>query len=381
MSELGGLSGIGGGLEGLDASTRERDAANARNDEMMYDLNNTASSLSEVATQGMGDGLSAMRDGMGLGGGAELSAGLEDEEPAPEIHAALEDEEEDEPIKAGRSSNIDEGGALFSMSSDYSSSKPAEERSSFDSYNLANSSMANDSRQSIDDIFIAGNMNRFSTGGTSAGGGTMYDPSKEKQKVNMSFSMPPIVTKLIGLLIFLAIVYAGLKYGLHINVENYFHPVAVESYRDADPAAVETALGVHFKTKSEAFTSSDYEYKYDVNYDGGLRLVDCNGQRLYIELKGMRVDFSIYDVRPQVTKYEEAVTTLIGHGYQELEETYENTEELGSQGMEHCFYNSKTGEGIIIGKKEQYSAIKSIKYVKNYKKFRKFRAELRNEQY
>jgi hypothetical protein len=86
-------------------------------------------------------------------------------------------------------------------------------------------------------------------------------------------------------------------------------------------------------------------------------------------------------VRPQVSKYEDAVTTLIGYGYQELEETYENTEELGSQGTEHCFYNSKTGEGIIIGKKDQYSAIKSIKYVKNYKKFRKFRAELRNEQY
>ncbi len=380
MSDLGGLSGIGGGLDGLDASTKERDAANARNQDVMYDLNNTASSLSEVATQGMGDGLSAMRDGMGLGGGSELNAGLEEEEPAPEIHAALEDEEEDEPIKAGRSSNMDEGGALFSMSSS-ESSKPAEERSSFDAYNLANSGMANDSRQSIDDIFIAGNMNRFSGGGTSAGGGTMYDPSKEKQNVNMSFSMPPIIKKLIGFVIFLAVVYFGLKYGLHINVENYFHPVAVESYRDSDPATVESALGVKFKTKTETFNSSDYEYKYDVNYDGGLRLVDCNGKRLYIELKGMRVDYSIYDVRPQVSKYEDAVTTLIGHGYQELEETYENTEELGSQGTEHCFYNSKTGEGIIIGKKDQYSAIKSIKYVKNYKKFRKFRAELRNEQY
>mgnify|MGYP006873018016 CR=1 FL=1 len=381
MSDLGGLSGIGGGLEGLDASTRERDAANAKNDDMMYDLNNTASSLSEVATQGMGDGLSAMRDGMGLGGGSELNAGLEDEEPEPEIHAALEDEEEDEPIKAGRSSNIDEGGALFSMTSDYNS-KPAEERSSFDSYNLANSDMANDSRQSIDDIFIAGNMNRsFSGGGTSASGGTMYDPSKEKQKVNMSFSMPPFVTKLIGFIIFLVVVYAGLKYGLHINVENYFHPVAVETYRDSDPATVEKALGVKFKTKSESFNSSDYEYKYDVSYAGGLRLVDYGGKRLYIELKGMRVHFSIYDVRSQVSKYEDAVTTLIGHGYKELEETYENTEELGSQGTEHCFYNSKTGEGIIIGKKDQYSAIKSIKYVKNYKKFRKQRAELRNEQY
>ena len=59
---------------------------------------------------------------------------------------------------------------------------------------------------------------------------------------------------------------------------------------------------------------------------------------------------------------------LTALGYQELE-SYENTEELGAQGEEHCFYNANTGEGVIIGKKQQYKSVKSVKYIENYKKF------------
>ncbi|MCR4717255.1 MAG: hypothetical protein K5656_08745 [Lachnospiraceae bacterium] len=383
MSDLGGLS---GGLGGLDASTLERDKANAKNDDLMYDLNNTASSLSDVATQGMGEGLSAMREGMGMGGdGMELSAGLEDDEPEMEIHAALEDEEVDDTIHAGRSDNMDEpssfpgsgssGSSGLSMST--GNKKPAEERSSFDSYN----NLANDSRQSIDDIFIAGNMSRsnFGGGGSSSGGGTMYDPSKETTKVNMAFSMPPFIKNLFFFLVFLGVVYAVLRYGFKINVENYFKPVAVESYRDMPAEEAFKALGLSYKTKQDSYTSSSYEYKLDVSYAGGLRLVDYEGKRLYIELTGMRADYTIYGVRPQFTKYQDATNLLIAAGYAELtDQSYENVEELGSQGTEHCFYNSKTGEGVIIGKKDQYDAVKSVKFVKNYKKFRKERTEVRN---
>ena len=104
---LGGLGGLsdGEGLGGLsgDASMRARDAANMANQgEMSMGFSDTPQSLSDVDTQGMGEGLSAMREDLGAEGGMQLNAGLQDEVQEEEIHAALEDEEEEAPIRAGR---------------------------------------------------------------------------------------------------------------------------------------------------------------------------------------------------------------------------------------------------------------------------------------
>ena len=183
---LGGLGGLsdGEGLGGLsgDASMRARDAANMANQgEMSMGFSDTPQSLSDVDTQGMGEGLSAMREDLGAEGGMQLNAGLQDEVQEEEIHAALEDEEEEAPIRAGRAEG-DPVQAGFSESSYQEESYGSDNRSSFDD----GANLAQNPNQSIDDIFIGGSYNRSgNTGGTSGSGGTMYDPKAHKPDVHV----------------------------------------------------------------------------------------------------------------------------------------------------------------------------------------------------
>lgn len=367
--ELGGLGGLGGlsdGLGGLsgDASMKARDAANmAGQDDMSMGFSDTPQSLGDVATQGMGEGLSAMREGMGA------------DDDGMQFHAALEDEEEEAPIHAGRSEDesVNAGFAQTdSFGTDYSSGA---ERSSFD---MGGANLASNPNQSIDDIFIGGSFNRSSgsSGGYSSSGGTMYDPSKEKTDVHVSVGMPPLLKKLIILVVVLVGTAAVLKYGFHVNVESYIHPVDVQEYVEADAASVATALGVKFKGEQERYNSESYDYTYDVQNAGGLKLVDYDGKRIYIQVTGTRINYSIFGIRPQITKFDDATNLLIAAGFSEVD-SYQNTEELGSQGVEHCFYNTRTGAGVIVGKKENYNSVKSVKYIVNYKKFSKQRTMLR----
>lgn len=380
--ELGGLGGLGGlsdGLGGLsgDASMKARDAANmAGQDDMSMGFSDTPQSLGDVDTQGMGEGLSAMREGLGVDeGGMQFNAALEDEEEEAPIQAALEDEEEEAPIQAGRADD-DPVNAGFSQTdsfgTDYGSGT---ERSSFD---MGGANLASNPNQSIDDIFIGGSFNRSSGsgGGYSSSGGTMYDPSKEKTDVHVSVGMPPLLKKLIILVVILVGAAAILKYGFHVNVESYIHPVDVQQYVEMDAASVATALGVKFKGEQERYNSESYDYTYDVQNAGGLKLVDYDGKRIYIQVTGTRINYSIFGIRPQLTKFDEATNLLIAAGFSEVE-SYENTEELGSKGTEHCFYNTRTGAGVIVGKKDNYNSVKSVKYVVNYKKFSKQRNLLR----
>lgn len=376
---LGGLGGLsdGEGLGGLsgDASMRARDAANMANQgEMSMGFSDTPQSLSDVDTQGMGEGLSAMREDLGAEGGMQLNAGLQDEVQEEEIHAALEDEEEEAPIRAGRAEG-DPVQAGFSESSYQEESYGSDNRSSFDD----GANLAQNPNQSIDDIFIGGSYNRSgSTGGTSGSGGTMYDPKAHKPDVHVSFGIPPIIKKLFIFVCVIAAIFAGLKYGLHVDLENYIHPIDVQQYVNVAPDELAATLGVKFKSEEQRFSNDVYDYTYDKQCYGGLQLVDCNGKRLFIEVSDTRIDYSIFGIRPQITKFDKAVNMLTALGYQELE-SYENTEELGAQGEEHCFYNANTGEGVIIGKKQQYKSVKSVKYIENYKKFVKTRKELRRE--
>ncbi len=379
MSDLGGLSGMGEGLGGLDAGMRERDMANMANKEdMSMGFGDEPQSLSDFDTQGMGSGLSALHDGDG--GGIELSAGLADEEDEAPIHAALEDEEEEAPIQAGRSEDEPiQAGYGQSERSSFGGSSGGEERSSFSAYGLGGGGdLSSNPNQSIDDIFIGGSYGRGSSSGgtTSSGGGTMYDPKKEHADVHVSVGLPPLVKNLLIIAVILAGIYAGLKYGLHVNIDNYFHPVDVQQYLESDSATLASTFNYKFKTETEKYSSSSYEYVLDVEKAGGLKLVNYDGDRIYIEVTGARLDCSIYGVRPQLTKYTEAVTILAGSGFSEVE-SYEETEQLGAQGEEHCFYNERTGEGVIVGKKAQYDSVKSIKYAKNYKKYKKLRTSLR----
>ena len=380
--ELGGLGGLGGlsdGLGGLsgDASMKARDAANmAGQDDMSMSFSDTPQSLGDVATQGMGEGLSAMREGLGADdGGMQFNAALEDEEEEAPIHAALEDEEEEAPIQAGRSDDeaVNAGfSQTDSFGTDYGSGTG---RSSFDT---GGANLASNPNQSIDDIFIAGSFNRSSGGGGgySSSGGTMYDPSKEKTDVHVSVGMPPLLKKLIILVVVLVGAAAILKYGFHVNVESYIHPVDVQQYVEMDAASVASTLGVKFKGEQERYNSESYDYTYDVQNAGGLKLVDYDGKRIYIQVTGTRINYSIFGIRPQLTKFDEATNLLIAAGFSEIE-SYENTEELGSKGVEHCFYNTRTGAGVIVGKKDNYNSVKSVKYVVNYKKFSKQRNLLR----
>lgn len=389
FNELGGLSDGDSGLGGLsgDASMRARDAANmAGQDDMGMGFDSAPQSLSDFDTQGMGEGLSAMKEGLGAEtGGMDLHAALEDEEEEAPIHAALEDEEEEAPIRAGRAEaepiQAGYGQPQTAVGGGTSDSTSGQERSSFDGYGLSGGpNLAENPSQNIDDIFIAGSYNRSSgsSGGVSAGGGTMYDPSKEKTDVHVSFGMPPLLKKLLIFACIIAAIFGVLKYGLHIKVENYFHPVDVQQYINSDAATLASTLGVKFDETTERYQTDYYDYTYNVSEAGGLKLVNYNGKRLYIEVTGMRIDYSIYGIRPQITKFSDAATLLATAGYGEVE-SYEETEELGSNGEEHCFYNSKTGEGVIVGKKANYESVKAVKYVVNYKKYKKTRASLRNE--
>lgn len=387
FNELGGLSDGLGGLGGLtgDASMRERDAANMAGQDMGMGFGDAPQSLSDFDTQGMGDGLSAMKEGLGSDdSGMELNAALADEEEDAPIHAALQDEEEDAPIRAGRADSdpIHAGFGQPQNATDNTTGSGTGnvERSSFDGYGLSGSNLANDPSQNIDDIFIAGSYNRSSAGSSasSGGGGTMYDPSKEHTDVHVSFGMPPLLKKLLILVCIIAVAFGVLKYGFHVKIENYFHPQDVQEYVEYDADTLASTLGVKFKDQTEHYQSSVYDYTYNVAAAGGLKLVDYDGKRLYIEVTGTRIDYSIYGIRPQLTKFADATTLLAAVGYTEVE-SYAETEELGSQGEEHCFYNSKSGEGVIIGKKSQYDSVKAIKYIKNYKKYMKTRKELRSE--
>lgn len=379
--ELGGLGGLGGlsdGLGGLsgDASMKARDAANmASQDDMSMGFSDAPQSLGDVDTQGMGEGLSAMREGMGADGGMQFNAALQDEEEEAPIHAALEDEEEEAPIQAGRA-DADPVNAGFGQTDSFGTDYGAgTERSSFD---MGGANLASNPNQSIDDIFIGGSFNRSSGGGGgySSSGGTMYDPSKEKTDVHVSVGMPPLLKNLIIFAVIVVGALAILKYGFHVNVDSYIHPVDVQQYVETDAATVASTLGVKFKGDTERYNNENYDYTYDIQNAGGLKLVDYSGKRIYIQVTGVRINYSIYGIRPQVTKYEDATNLLIAAGFSEVE-SYDNTEEFGSQGEEHCFYNSRTGEGVIIGKKANYSSVKSVKYVVNYKKFSKLRTSLR----
>jgi hypothetical protein len=382
FNELGGLSdGSGeGGLGGLgEASMRARDAANAQDDGMSMGFDSTPQSLGDVDTQGMGEGLSAARAEMGMdNGGMTFNAGLQDEEEEAPIHAALQDEEEEAPIQAGRA----EAEPIQANYGQSASSTPSEERSSFGGgYNMG-SDLSQNPSQNIDDIFIAGSYGRSnnSFGSTSSTGGTMYDPNKDKKhsEVRVSFGLPPFLKNLIILAVFIVVVLGVLKYGFHMNVENYLHPVDVQEYVDSSAETLGETLGYTFKSEDVRYSSDYYDYTYNEQVAGGLKLVDCNGKRFFIEVTGFRLDCSIYGIRPQVTKFDEATLILTGLGYSEVD-SYTETEELGSQGEEHCFYNQRSGEGVIIGKKAQYSSVKAIKYMKNYKQYSKTRASLRGE--
>lgn len=383
--ELGGLEEVSGGLSdvGGDSSTRARDAANIAGQDMMsmgMGFGNEPQSLSEVATQGMGEGLSAMKEGLGTeGGGIELSAALEDEEEDEPIHAALEDEEEEAPIRAGRSDDEPVKANYGSSSSNRGGAPLSMNKGGAGAFNYDNN-LASDSRQNIDDIFIAGSFNRGSgsSGGTSSTGGTMYDPSKDKADVHVSFGMPPIIKNLLVFIVFVAIVLAVMKYGLHIHVENYYHPVDVQMYVN-EPNGTELGekLNLKFKSATEKYSSSDFDYSYEIEQAGGLRLVNVDKKRLFIEVKGARIDYAIYGIRPQVSQYKDIVPLLAQQGFTETE-SYKNIEELGSRGTEYVFVNNKTGEGIIIGKKESSQSIKSVKYVENYKRFKKVWDAIRN---
>lgn len=380
--ELGGLGGLGdlsGGLGDLsgDASMKARDAANmAGQDNMSMGFSDTPQSLGDVDTQGMGEGLSAMREGLGADdGGMQFNAALQDEEEEAPIHAALEDEEEEAPIQAGRADAdpVNAGfGQTDSFGTDYGSGA---ERSSFD---MGGANLASNPSQSIDDIFIGGSFNRSSggSGGYSSSGGTMYDPSKEKKDVHVSVGMPPLLKKLIILVVVLAGAAAILKYGFHVNIDSYIHPVDVQQYVEMDAGSVATTLGVKFKEDKERYNSESYDYTYDIQNAGGLKLVDYDGKRIYIQVTGVRINYSIFGIRPQITKFDEATNLLIAAGFSEIE-SYENVEEFGSQGEEHCFYNTRTGAGVIIGKKKSYNSVKSVKYMVNYKQFSKQRNALR----
>lgn len=372
---LGGLGGLQdfGGLSS-EESVHQRDAANLAGldlDETDYS-SDAPQSLSDFATQGMGEGLSAMKADLGLdNGGIELSAALEDEEDEMVIHAALEDEEEEEPIRAGR---VEEEDVQAGMAPDYS-----EGGQNFDRYNhMGDSKLASQPSQNIDGIFIGGNYNGSSDGERKSTGGTMYDPSKQKTNVNVSFGMPPFLKNIIIFACILGILYVVLEFGFHVKLENYWKPVDVQEYVDTDPATLSSKLGLKFKDDKETYSSSTYEYFYDINEAGGLKLVNYSGKRIFIEVTGTRIDYSIYGIRPQFTSYTKARAMLTSKGFSEVEK-YEEVEELGAQGEEHCFYNSTTGEGVIIGKKTQYKAVKAVKYMKNYKKYAKLRKQLRSE--
>ena len=383
--ELGGLEEVSGGLSdvGGDASTRARDAANMAGQDMMsmgMGFGNEPQSLGDVATQGMGEGLSAMKEGLGTeGGGIELSAALEDEEEAAPIRAALPDEEEEAPIRAGRSEDEPVKASYGSSSSNRGGAPLSMSQGGAGTFS-SNTNLANDSRQNIDDIFIAGSFNRSSgsSGGTSSTGGTMYDPNKEKTDVHVSFSMPPLIKNILTFIVVVGVVLGVMKYGLHIHVEQFYRPMDVQTYvNEPDGASLGGKLNLKFKKVSEKYSSSEFDYSYDVDQAGGLRLVNVEGKRLFIEVKGTRIDYSIYGVRPQVSQYNDIIPELAQKGFTE-EESYKNIEELGSRGEEHAFVNRKTGEGIIIGKKESSQAVKSIKYVENYKRFKKVWDSIRN---
>lgn len=390
---MAGLNGIGGSE--LDASTRARDMANmaGRDDmDMSMGFGETPQSLGDVDTAGMGEGLSAMREGLGEeGSGMELHAGLADEEPDNEIHAALEDEEEEEEIHAGRQdpSPVNAGYGETSQAAhtapasgkvELGVKEDASSRSSFDG-GYGGRDLSSDPNQSIDDIFIAGSFNRggSSSGGSSVSstGGTMYDPSKdEKVKVSVGFQMPGWLKTIIWLVVILAAAYVVLTYVFHVKVQNYFHPVDVQQYEAMAPEDVEKALGVKFKDDNLKFESDQYSYQWDIKKAGGLRLVDVSGVREFIEVTGLRIDYSIYGIRPQLDNITEANNKLTAAGFTKVSE-YDETEELGSQGHETVYMKQGTGEGVILGTLTNYKEIKAIKYVPNCKKFLSARAALR----
>ena len=385
----GGLTGLGDGLDGQglssDASINARDAANMANREPAGSIESQyqAQSLKDVATMGMGKGLSATKASLGTEGfGVELNAALADEEEEEAIHAALADEEEEDTIKAGRADPAPINAGFGKPQQAVGGGQQEDINAEFanlDNYNITDNSLANDEKQNIDDIFIAGNFrSSASTGGTSATGGIMYNPKEDHPDVNVSFSMPPFLKKILGIAAFLLILYAVLEYGFHVGVKNYFNPVDVHTYYSVSADEVAKALNIKFKQEKQSYTSSVYEYTYDVNNAGGLKLVNYNGERMYIEVTGTRINYCILGIRPQITKFAQAVDLLAANGYEEIE-SYSETEDLGSMGEEHVFYNYETGEGVIVGKKQNYDSVKTVKYTPYYKKYDKTRDALRNE--
>ena len=386
----GGLTGLGDGLDGQglssDASISARDAANMANQEPTGSIESQyqAQSLKDVATMGMGKGLSAAKQSLGAeGGGMELNAALADEEEEEAINAALADEEEEDIIKAGRADPAPINAGFGKPQQAVGGGQQDDvnvEFTNLDNYNITDNSMANDEKQNIDDIFIAGNFrSSVSMGETSATGGTMYNPKEDHANVNVSFALPPLVKKLLMLGTFLLVIYVVLEYGFHVGVANYFSPVDVHQYYSSDASAVGQALNVNFKQETRNYSSSTYEYMYNIDNAGGLKLVNYNGERMYIEVTGMRINYCILGIRPQVTDFDEAVKLLNANGYEEVE-SYPETEDLGSMGEEHAFYNSQTGEGVIVGKKQNYDSVKTVKYMVNYKNYNKKYKALRGVQ-
>ena len=386
-----GLTGLGDGTDGSglsgDASMQARDAANMANRDPVSSIEAEMQpqSLKEFATMGMGNGLSAVKESLGAeGGGIELHASLEEEEEAEAIHAKLVDEEEEAPIQAGRADPAPINAGYGKPQQAVGGRKEEDVYVDFnatDAYDITDNSLASDAKQNIDDIFIAGNF-RSGSGNTTAPAakGTMYHGENEKtEHLHVTFVMPSFLKKILIFAAVIAILYGVLEYGFKVGVKNYFKPLDVQQYYVANVQELGEELHVKFKNETKSYTSSTYDYTYDISNAGGLKIVNYQDQRMYIEVTGMRINYSIFGIRPQMTKYDEAVNLLAAQGYTEIG-SYAETEELGSMGEEHVFYNQTTGEGVIIGKKSNYEAVKAVKYTQNYKKYEKKRKELRGEE-
>lgn len=404
QDELGGLGGLGG-LS--DESMRERDLANQANLDMSMSFGEAPSSLGEVDTYGMGEGLSAARESSGLDNdGVSLSAALPDEEEEITIHAALPDEEEENPIIAGRAdpSPINAGygkttteekkESEHTQEVDMSSGEdngniiiediPSEPvKNAYDEYgNLVtgkgNSKSTADSmaNQAIDDIFIA---NTFSgpKEPKSETGGTMYS-GEPKANVNISVGMPRFLKRIIVIVALLGVIYCILEYACGIKLEHYVNPVDVQEYYNIATDKTAQALDVEFKNEVMNYSSNGFDLAYDVENAEGLKIYSYQGKRIFIMVTDFRLNFSIFGVRPYMSKIADAKKALAAKGY-ELQETYKDTNDYENGGIEYAFYNSNDGTGVFVGKKEANDRIRGIKYVKDYKKYMKLMENVKEE--